>query len=240
MTAIQRRTLALSIACQQGYLEYYDLPTEAQIQTFTLAAVLRTAERLIQPNFHNLAASCKTLTAHGQKHRRVIQLLYQRFTFMYLRVNPTAPPLAMALKGLAELDHRDKDGKTPLYKALTADFPNEDRALRLIRLGVDIEDIGPGRVSALMMAAYRSLREAIPLLLDMKANVNAKPADDTTPLIYAARGGDAHIVQQLLTARADPHPMDDRDQTALDWARFCAPACIPLLEQAEKEFPKKA
>src|SRR5438309_1470031 len=57
--------------------------------------------------------------------------------------------------------------------------------------------------TALMWAVAKKHADVARVLIEHKANVNARTKDGFTPLLFAAQQGDADSAQMLLTAGAD-------------------------------------
>jgi ankyrin repeat protein len=70
-------------------------------------------------------------------------------------------------------------------------------------------------VTALILAASAYDTEAVKLLLDHGANVNAKSSEGFTALLMAARGGGAELVRTLVEKGADVNAGDPDGRTAL-------------------------
>lgn len=70
-------------------------------------------------------------------------------------------------------------------------------------------------VLALHLAAYFGLTHVVSMLLAAGAAVNCRDSLATTPLMYAAAGGHAPVVQTLLTENADPNLVCDRGSSSL-------------------------
>jgi hypothetical protein len=56
------------------------------------------------------------------------------------------------------------------------------------------------------------------MLIAAGANINARDAQGSTALLYAAAGGHLECVEALLAAHADPNIRNDDGKSALDWA----------------------
>jgi ankyrin repeat protein len=143
---------------------------------------------------------------------------------------------------------RDEKGQTALYLALRGDdFKVADVLLRAPQLDVDAAN--PAGETALMMAALRGRTDwearllargarlqregwspvlyaasgpepqALSLLLDRGAPVDARSPNGTTPLMMAARYGSPDSVQVLLDHGADPKLRNDLSLSAADFAQ---------------------
>src|SRR6185295_8891621 len=86
--------------------------------------------------------------------------------------------------------------------------------------------------TALMMAAPYGSPEMIRVLLDARANVNARDVAGMTPLMFAvaSENQDAEVIKLLLAAGADTKVQTTTGETALVWARkYGDPAVLKLL-----------
>ena len=75
----------------------------------------------------------------------------------------------------------------------------------------------PGQMTGLHLAAYFGITESVAKVLQ-NASVDSKDTEDRTPLSYAAEGGHAAVVKQLLEARADVELKDINGRTPLMYA----------------------
>jgi len=88
-------------------------------------------------------------------------------------------------------------------------------------------------LTPLIAAAHDGYTKILQLLLDAKANTEAKNRHDSTALISAASRGHTACVQLLLDAKAYIEAKDYVGQTALFSASFNGhPACVQLLLHA--------
>ncbi|PRW59698.1 ankyrin repeat and kinase domain-containing 1 [Chlorella sorokiniana] len=125
----------------------------------------------------------------------------------------------------AALDLRDVSGKTPLH--LAVEERDEGAAELLIDGGADpnlaSSDMAEG-ATCLTLAASLGRPKMLRLLLGSRklasSAVNAAEADQGfTPLMLAARKGNAECVQMLLDAGADPAAVNHAGKTAHDIAQ---------------------
>jgi hypothetical protein len=86
---------------------------------------------------------------------------------------------------------------------------------RLINKGADINKTG---WTALHYAASKGHIEMIRFLLDQQAYIDAESPNSTTPLMMAARYGNAKAVKLLLEEGADPRIRNKQGLSALDFA----------------------
>ncbi len=91
-------------------------------------------------------------------------------------------------------------GNPPLYSAVSVPSRKND-----------------GRLTDFVSIDKR--RAVVRMLLDAKADVNARGGTELTVLMNAAwSGGDDEIINMLLDAGADVKAVDDKGNTASDWA----------------------
>ena len=110
------------------------------------------------------------------------------------------------------------DGWTPLH--LAAFFGHKELALRLIERGaeVDARSTNAMKNTPLHAATAGRKTELVNLLLDEKADVNARQEGGWTALHAAAQNGDRDIVEMLVAHGADLKARADNNQNALDLA----------------------
>ena len=76
------------------------------------------------------------------------------------------------------------------------------------------------------------------MLLKSGANLNAKAANGSTPLMMGAMFGTTEVVKLLLDSGADPTLKNAGGQTALDYAtNGSRPDAIAMLRQATQSKP---
>jgi ankyrin repeat protein len=114
----------------------------------------------------------------------------------------------------AAIDIRQMEGRTPLYQA--ASLGNGHTVLRMLlqkRADANVP-LANGR-TPLMAAAARGDVEAMTLLLDAKAKVDARDGAGETALMLAATAGNPQAVRLLLDRGADARARTKRNETAL-------------------------
>lgn len=109
-------------------------------------------------------------------------------------------------------------------------------------VNTDLDGTGtPGDYTGLHAACTSGFADLVDLLVDKRANLNAKANKDRTALHLAAKNDKPDCVQKLLDAGADPFPKDAGGKTAMQLAeQFCPRSdAIALLAEAEKKAFEK-
>ena len=102
------------------------------------------------------------------------------------------------------------------------------------RTGVDLnikqrDSILVSGLTPLHLAVTYGNLDAVKLLLDKGADVNAAEGDEQTALMMACQGDNLEIVKLLVTARADVNVRDCRQQSPLQVSILRSPTEITLL-----------
>jgi len=110
------------------------------------------------------------------------------------------------------------DGFQPL--GLACFFGHFEAAKCLVEHGAEINSAShnPAKVMPLHSAAASQSLEIARLLLEHKADPNARQDDDFTPLQGAAQNGQVEMAELLLSYGADLHAVQAQGQTALSIA----------------------
>lgn len=152
--------------------------------------------------------------------------------------HPKPSAVDWLLKANANVQHRDKSGRTPLMWC-AIERKNTDEAGRCMQLllqwGADTEIRSPGPhrgFTALSWAAIHGRQEQVELLMNAGANVNAMGTDGWTPLAEACFRGFRDVAQALLTNGAYVDTRESGDNTPLTLACLQGHAdCVELLLQ---------
>ena len=130
--------------------------------------------------------------------------------------------LELLLASGADVNRRDADGSTALFKAVSSAIKVRHHADReaavslLLEAGADVnKGEGTGGRTPLMEAAACGEKAAVQLLLEAGADVNHQRADGRTALMDAARSGQEGTVALLLVAGADVNLQRADGRTAL-------------------------
>jgi ankyrin repeat protein/gamma-glutamyl-gamma-aminobutyrate hydrolase PuuD len=113
----------------------------------------------------------------------------------------------------ADINAKDKDGLTPLLKAL--DKGEENHAIELIRLGADITATSPKGHTALHYAAMRNEIKAAELLIENGSKINVLNEYNYNPLREAVEKGYTEFVKLLIKNGADSNIHDESHKTPI-------------------------
>lgn len=140
----------------------------------------------------------------------------------------------------ADLGAVDESGETALM--LAAHGGHAAAVRLLIAAGADVNAVSPQGWTALAKAAYngeteRGYVEVVEVLADAGANLDARIFFGITPLMLAAGGGDASVVECLINRGADVLAPNEGGRTARMMAndRFYVDV-INLLTEAERQL----
>lgn len=93
--------------------------------------------------------------------------------------------------------------------------------VRALRTCADVRQRVTMKPMLLQALAGDGHLEGVRLLLEAQADVNVRCSRKRTPLIYAAAGGSAEVIEALLDHGANPGKRDDAGNTALHVAVLC-------------------
>lgn len=140
--------------------------------------------------------------------------------------HPKASNLSVIVK--RALDDRPEPPTPPAAKAAAPASPviqavraGDAATLRiLIANGADVNAADPvsGGRTALHWAVKEGKKEIIPILLEAKANIEAKDRVGKTPLTVAAEGRDTEVVKMLVEKGADVNARDQIGGSPVLWA----------------------
>ena len=118
--------------------------------------------------------------------------------------------------GSADIDDRNKNGETALYKAC------EDGDLLVAKLliyhGADVDIADDWKMSPLHRAAVLGYTEIAKLLIDNAANVDSRAKDRGTPLHEACFFGHLDVVTLLVAGGANIWAKDSAGEYAINYA----------------------
>jgi ankyrin repeat protein len=113
----------------------------------------------------------------------------------------------------ARVNMRNRNGETAL--SIAAFLGRANYAQRLVEAGAEVNFFG---WPPLVYAAYNGHTEIVEYLIERGAEVDAKAENGASALFFAARFGHLETVKALLKHQADLTIVNDKDETAVDWA----------------------
>ncbi len=117
------------------------------------------------------------------------------------------------LQRRARVNTRNKNGESAL--SIAAYHGRAKYVQRLVEAGAEINIFGWPPLS---YAAYNGHTEIVDYLIKRGAEVNGTTENGSTALFFAARFGHLETVRTLLAHQADPTIVNDKEETAVDWA----------------------
>lgn len=116
----------------------------------------------------------------------------------------------------ADVNARDELGRTPLIRAVGADF--REPVCTLIAHGADLNACDSGHTSALHYAVAADNEDLVKILLDAGARIDIRGIDGIMPLMAAAQNGFYAIAQLLISRGANVNERDYCGWTPLLYA----------------------
>ena len=126
--------------------------------------------------------------------------------------------MTMLYKEGANLDERDKMGRTPLMHALWG--IRTDAAKYLINAGADLKAKDNNGCDILMYAADYYQPEIVSILINKGVSVNTRDNEGKTPLIHAVIAENIDSVKALIKGGADVNAVFNENETAFSMARY--------------------
>ena len=127
-----------------------------------------------------------------------------------------APVVALLLEFGADIDAKDRDGRTALMASLNGHTAVMEA---LLSAGADTDVADKDMLTALMSAAFWGLTAPVKALLGAGADTDAVDQEGRTALMLAADRGHLGIMQQLLATGCDLEHKSHRGNTALHLSR---------------------
>ena len=138
------------------------------------------------------------------------------------------------LKKGADLEAKDKDGQTALFRA--AINGQLDVVKCLVEHGADLEAKDGDGQTALIKAAFGGKLDVVEYLAQNGADLEASDKYGQTALMKAASWGNLDVVKCLVEHGADVEGKDKNGWTALDIAKNCGEDdCVEFLEEYQKK-----
>lgn len=117
------------------------------------------------------------------------------------------------LQRRARINVRNKNGESAL--SIAAYHGRATYVQRLVEAGAEINFFGWPPLS---YAAYNGHTAIVEYLLKRGAEVDGTTENGSTALFFAARFGHIDTVRTLLAHQADPTIVNDKEESAVDWA----------------------
>src|SRR6267143_561253 len=111
--------------------------------------------------------------------------------------------IQVALEKGADVNSRDKDGKTALMWA--AYMGRVQAVVELVSAGADVNTVDSTGWTALEAAVWTRRASVVENLIERGAQVNVQDNEGRTPLMHAAQYGDTVVMRDLLAQGADPN-----------------------------------
>lgn len=118
------------------------------------------------------------------------------------------------IKAGANIEARDHEMCTPLYKASRAQWPQVVQFLLLHKANHGAKNLH-GATPLHYTAQSDNTCQETSMLTRAKADINAVNKLGSTPLHLAAKFGQSYTVGALLSAGADPDALDDSERSAM-------------------------
>lgn len=123
--------------------------------------------------------------------------------------------VSKAIQDGADVNFRNEDGFTPLYKSSV--FGDSEVAKILLSAGADVDAKVNGS-TPLAMASYQGYEAVVKVLIDGGADLEAKDPLGSTPLWVASMKGHIGTVALLLNAGADANALNKKKSSPLHMA----------------------
>jgi beta-glucosidase len=172
--------------------------------------------------------------ALSQRRNDVVKLLLERGadipTIHMAAFVGSLDKLRNCIKVGADMDAKDKNGRTPLLRAVTGG--HIDAVGFLIENGADVNTRDGRGYVPLVYALWTLDSDMVKLLLEEGADVNAKDAPSGyTSLHWAVLMGSKELTELILEAGGDVNAESKAGETPLDLARQGGPEIVELLKK---------
>ena len=138
---------------------------------------------------------------------------YRRYVLIHAAQTGDAETIKALIAAGADVNARDDDGKTLLFKA--AGWDKRTAVNVLIELGANLNARDNVGETPLIDAAFKGRAEVAKALIAAGADVNARDDQSLTPLNWAAYEGRTKTVKVLIAAGADLNAKDTFGDTPL-------------------------
>jgi truncated hemoglobin YjbI len=188
---------------------------QAMIEAYTGVSRMIAADSPVHARLR--AATCDRFIAEVERDRSCARLRGLRGqTLLHDAAMAGEAELAdVLIHAGADPDAKEAEGHTPLYRASTGAVAHV-----LLAAGAAVDAVsGPTRGTALHQAARHGNVSVAQALLDHGATIDARDAQQQTPLRRAVNCRKIHVVRLLIQHGADPKATDRRGQAPLHVAR---------------------
>ena len=195
-------------------VEWREFPTSPLLEA-SVSGHTRVARML-------LSAGAEVNTAVGPGYTALYNAAY----------NGHVDAVNLLLEHGAEVDAVTDDHFTPLYIACQEGY--HECVQQLLGSGADVNHARPDEgATALYIAAQNGHARCVQELLANGVLIDKPMHDGSTPLMIACYMQNTRVVELLLRAGASLHLVDNRNRSALDWAKRRGDALVVALVQEE-------